>query len=457
MPKSQSIRKTTVGDIDADVLAYTAGRDVELDRALIAADCLGTAAHAIMLSELPLRRPILSRSEARKVCVELGRIAQAARAGRFVILPEDQDGHLAIERTLTRRLGDAGKRIHTARSRNDQVATALRIYSREELLGAIEETAGLARALIAFGRRHARVPMAGRTHLQPAMPSSVGLWAAAWGEGLLDDLDLLLAAFALNDQCPLGAAASYGVPLPINRPRTAQLLGFSRPAHTTLHAIHTRGKVDAVILHALGQAMVTISRLAQDLILFSMPEFGYVSLPRAFCTGCSIMPQKSIPDVCELARARAARVLALGSMVSEILRGMPSGYQRDLQETKEPLMEGFATTRATLRIFTAMIPGIEVHRDALRRGFTPDVFATDRALELVAEGMPFRDAYHHVKAHLSDLQAADPRKAIADKRHLGAPMGVDYAALQQRAARARSWASARRRTLARVESRLLGS
>lgn len=445
-----------MGAIDADVLAYTAGRDLVLDRALVAADCLGTAAHVTMLSEMKLNRPILRRSEARKVCAELGRIAQSARAGRFVIRSEDQDGHLAIERTLTERLGDTGKRIHTARSRNDQVATALRVYSREQLLGTIEETASLARALIAFGRRHARMPMAGRTHLQPAMPSSVGLWSAAWGEGLLDDLDLLVGAYALNDQCPLGAAASYGVPLPINRTRTAKLLGFSRPSHTVLHANHTRGKVDAAILNALGQVMITVSRLAEDLILFSMPEFGYFSLPRAFCTGSSIMPQKSNPDVCELARARAARVLALGSSVNEILRGLPSGYQRDLQETKEPLMEGFDTARATLRIFTAMIPRVSVNRDALLKGFTPDIFATDRALQLVAQGMPFRDAYDYVKGHLDELSSVNPRKAIAAKRHLGAPMGIDFRALLSRAAKGATWAKVRSRALARIEAALLG-
>ena len=456
LSSQRPVKITTVGAIDADVLAYTAGRDLTLDRALIAADCLGTAAHVTMLSEMRLPRPILRRSEARQVCAELGRIAQSARAGRFVIRPEDQDGHLAIERMLTERLGDTGKRIHTARSRNDQVATALRIYSRDQLLGAIEETSALARTLIAFGRRHARVPMAGRTHLQPAMPSSVGLWAAAWGEGLLDDLDLLTGAYALNDQCPLGAAASYGVPLPLHRTRTARLLGFSRPSHTVLHANHTRGKVDAAILNALGQVMITISRLAEDLILFSMPEFGYFSLPRAFCTGSSIMPQKSNPDVCELARARAARVLAMGASVNEILRGLPSGYQRDLQETKEPLMEGFDVTRATLRIFAAMIPGIAVHRDALLRGFTPDVFATDRALQLVAGGMPFRDAYDFVKAHLHDLGATDPRKAIAEKRHLGAPMGIDFRALRSRATKGAAWAAGRRRALARIEAALLG-
>jgi argininosuccinate lyase len=287
------------------------------------------------------------------------------------------------------------------------------------------------------------------------MPSSVGLWAAAWAEDLMDDTALLFHACELNDQCPLGSAASYGTPLPIDRALTADLLGFSRPAHTVLHANHTRGKVDAVILGALGQVMITLSRLAQDLILFSMPEFGYFRLPKAFCTGSSIMPQKSNPDVCELARARAARVLALGSTVNEILRALPSGYNRDLQETKEPLLEGFSVTRATLRIFDPMIAGTVADREALLRGFTPDVFATDRALELVGGGMPFRDAYHHVKGRLDELRTVDPVKALRRKTHLGAPMGVDYNLLRSRADHAARMSRKERQRLDRVERRLL--
>lgn len=456
MATSRGTRATTVGSIDDEVLAYTAGRDLELDRSLLAADCLGTAAHATMLSELPLRPPLLSRAAAARIRRELARITVLARAGRFTIRPEDQDGHLAIERALTERLGADGRRVHTARSRNDQAATALRIYMREELVATLDETAALADVWLVFGRKHRRVPMVGRTHLQPAMPSSVGLWAAAWAEDLLDDARLLRGALELNDQCPLGSAASYGVPLPIDRARTARLLGFREPTHTVLYAGHTRGKLEAITLAALGQVMITCSRMAQDLVLFTMPEFGYFELPRAFCTGSSIMPQKWNPDVCELARARAARVLALGAATNEILRAQPSGYNRDLQETKEPIIEGFATTRSTLRIFAPMIAGTAVCPDALRRAFTPEVYATDRALELVAQGVPFRDAYHEVKANLAALAARDPDEALRMKTHLGAPMGVDFALLRRRARAVRTFAAGERRRLARVERNLLG-
>lgn len=447
---------TTVGAIDAEVLAYTAGRDITLDLALIEADCLGTAAHVRMLADMKIRPPVLTRKEAARVCAELGRISERAKSGAFVIRPEDQDGHLAIERSLTECLGDLGKRVHTARSRNDQVATALRIYSRNELLGVLAETAALADVLLRFAQAHAQVPMAGRTHLQPAMPSTVGLWAAAWAEGLLDDAALVCGAYVLNDQCPLGSAASYGVPLPINRRQTADVLYFSRPSHTVLHANHTRGKVDAAILNALGQVMITLSRIAQDLILFTLPEFGYFTLPKSFCTGSSIMPQKSNPDVCELARARAAKVLALSSGMNEILRGLPSGYNRDLQETKEPLMDGFSITRSTLRVFAPMMAGTQVHEEALLRGFTPDIFATDRALELVAQGVPFRDAYHHVKAHLDELEHVDPKEAVAKKTHLGAPMGIDFDCLTLRAQAVRDFAASESSELASLNRRLFG-
>ena len=456
MGAARRVRKTTVGTIDEAVLAYTVGRDLELDRSLVAPDCLGTAAHAVMLSRMRLRPPVLTPPDARRVVGVLCEILTAARAGRFAIRPEDQDCHLAIERTLTERLGDLGKRVHTARSRNDQVATALRLFGKEQLLGGLGETAALARVLIEFGERHAHLPMVGRTHMQPAMPSSVGLWSTAWAEDLLDDAVLLIDAYELNDQCPLGSAASYGVPLPIDRRLTARLLGFSRATHNVLYANHSRGKIESVILAALGQVMITLSRLAQDLILFSLPEFGCFILPRAFCTGSSIMPQKSNPDVLELVRARAARVLAFGAAVREILRAAPSGYNRDLQETKEPFLEGLAVTRASLRILAPLIAGTRPDAEALRAGFTPDVFATDRALEMVAAGVPFRDAYHHVKEHLDDLRAVDPAAALAKKTHLGAPAGIDFAALRARVEEAEAIGASERADYERAISRLMG-
>ena len=428
MASKKSQRRTTVGVIDAEVLAYTAGRDVALDWSLIEADCVGTAAHVTMLSRMPKACRVLSQADAKKVIAELVAILRRAQAGRFAITLEDQDVHLAVERNLTAKLGDLGKKVHTCRSRNDQVAVDLRLFAKEELLGALAELASLAGVLNDFARRHAAVPMVGRTHLQPAMPSSVGLWASAHAEALLDDAAIVLSAYHLNDQCPLGAAASYGVPLPIDRQLVSDLLGFSRPVGNVLHAINSRGKLESVILGALTQVMLTVSRLAQDLVLFTMPEFGYFVLPDAFCTGSSIMPQKKNPDVLELVRSRAARVTACQTAVLDIVRSAPSGYNRDLQDAKEPFMEGLAMTRATLRILAPLIAGLGVNREALREAFTPDVFATDRALELVAGGMPFRDAYHYVKAHLDELQNTDPAAALAKKTHLGAPAGLDFAA-----------------------------
>ena len=449
-----NLRQTVVGRIADEVLEYTAGRDRILDLELVEADCLGSAAHAIMLSRLPVRPPVLTPEDARRVVAALGAIAREAAQGRFEITAEDQDVHLALERALTQRLGELGRRIHTARSRNDQVAVDLRLYGKRQLMEAAAEAAALAETLIAFARRHTRVPMVGRTHQQPAMPSSVGLWAAAHAESLLDDCVLLINAFELNDQCPLGAAAGYGVPLPLDRDLVADLLGFSRPTQTTLYAIHARGKIEAAILSALGQVMLTLSRLAQDLIFFSMPEFGYFSLPREFCTGSSIMPQKNNPDVLELVRAKCARVLAEEQAVREILRAAPGGYNRDVQETKEPFLEGLRTTRSTLRSLRPLLAGVEVHSDRLRAAFTPDVFATDRALELVAEGLPFRDAYRQVKEHLDELANRDPDEALAKKTHRGAPAGIDFDALRRRARAAARFAADERRAYERMRARL---
>ena len=449
-------RKTTVGEVDAGVLAYTAGQDRVLDAALVEADCFGTAAHATMLSRLALQPPLLTPADAQAIVAELRNVLADAAAGKFAITLEDQDVHLAVERRLTEKLGDLGKRVHACRSRNDQVAVDLRLFAKVRLQEAALAAAELARALLAFARRHEKVPMVGRTHMQPAMPSSVGLWASAWAESLLDDLVLLRTAYELNDQCPLGSAASYGVPLPIDRQLTSDLLGFARPVHNVLHANQARGKLEAIILSALGQAMLTLSRFAQDLILFSMPEFGYFRLPAEFTTGSSIMPQKRNPDVPELLRAKAAKVLAYANLVAEIVRAAPSGYNRDLQETKAPFMEGFELAISSLRILAPLVAGLEVDAAALRRGFGPDVYATDRALELVAQGMPFRDAYHEVKANLDKLAGYDPDAALAAKRHLGAPLGLDFAAMDARAQEAETWARREQERHRACRDRLLG-
>ena len=455
-PKKKNAR-TVVGAIDPDVLAFTVGQDPVLDLRLAEWDCYGTAAHVTMLSRMKTKPRLFTKEECAAVLRELAKIRDAARAGKFKITEEDQDCHLAIERTLTERLGDLGKRVHTGRSRNDQSATAIRLFARDQLNGEWGEVVDLAEALVRFGKRHRKVPMVGRTHLQPAMPSSVGVWATAWAEELLEDGEMQVGAYDVVNRCPLGSAASYGVPLPIGRLLTSDLLGFQEPVENVLAAGNSRGKVEATVLAVLAQTMVTLSRLAQDLILFSMPEFGYFTLPREFCTGSSIMPQKYNPDVCELVRSKAAQVCGLSATANAILVGMPGGYNRDLQDTKKLLVEGFDTTRASLRILARLVGGLEVHPDRLRAAFAdPGVFATDRALELVAGGMPFRDAYHQVRDHLEDLRGMDPDEAIAKKTHRGAPGGLDFGYYDDWIRRIeRPCLAQRRRKVARALDKLL--
>jgi len=442
MALRNTTRKTTVGAIDSSVLDFTAGSDLQLDLALVQADCIGSAAHATMLSRMSVRPKIITDSERRSVIRELKAIMQRAATGQFSISMDDQDVHLAVERILTAKLGDLGKKIHTGRSRNDQVALDLRLFAREQLIETVGEVLTLAEALVRFARQHVEVPMVGRTHMQPAMPSSVGLWASAHAESLLDDVSLLMGVYELNDQCPLGSAASYGVPIPIDRALTSQLLGFSRPVHNVLYANNARGKIESLILQAMVQVMLSLSRMAQDLMLYTMPEFGYFTLPVEYGTGSSIMPQKNNPDVVELVRARVARVMSCEMAVLDIARGLPSGYNRDLQETKGPFMEGISMVRGCLAILPQMIERMEVNREALLKGFTPGVFATDRALELVGQGMPFRDAYHYIKANLGELESMDPVESVRKKTHLGAPLGLDFGWYESRLKAGYEWKQA---------------
>jgi len=456
MTKKQQSKKTTVGEVNADVLAFTAGKDVILDRALIVADCLGSAAHATMLSRVPVKPALFTKVELKKVINALAEIISKAEAGKFEITLEDQDVHLAVERNLTFKLGDLGKKIHTGRSRNDQVALDLRLYGREQLTGAMTEVCDLAQVLLEMGREHVSVPMVGRTHMQPGMPSSVGLWATAYTESLLDDVAMLIQAYELNDRSPLGSAASYGVPLPIDRQLVSDLLGFSAPCHNVLYANNSRGKMESIILMAMSQVMLTLSRLAQDLMIFTMPEFGYFQLPDAYCTGSSIMPQKKNPDVLELVRAKASRVQADMQAVFDLVKNSPSGYNRDLQEAKEVFMNGIETTRSSVRIMAAMLAETKINAEKLIAGFTPDVFATDRALELVATGMPFRDAYHHVKANLKELENYDPHLAIAKKQHVGATAGLNFSIYTDRINAAREFIENEQKITSKSYSKLLG-
>ena len=446
--------KKTITDrtIDADVLAYTVGDDPVLDLALVKWDCMGTAAHVTMLSEMKgLRRPVVTKAEAAKVRRELGRIVALAEKGRFRILTEDQDVHMAVERMLTERLGDLGKKIHTGRSRNDQVAVDVRLHMKDEILRAESEAVALAAELRSFGRRAGAVPLVGRTHLQPAMPSTVEMWATGHAEMILDQLENLEAAYRLADLNPLGSAAGYGVPLPLDRRRTTELLGFSRTIHNCFGASMARGECEASLLSALAQMMAVLSRLAEDTILFSMPEFAYFKLPREYCTGSSIMPQKFNPDVLELVRSKAAQVLGLQTAALSLLHAMPGGYNRDLQDCKWLYMKGLDIARTTLRILAKVVKGLKVDAAKCRAAFSPGVFATDVALRKVAEGTPWRDAYHDVRDQFAalydgkpaEVAAIDPDDAVAAKAHEGTTGGIDHALYERREREALKGVSAR--------------
>lgn len=416
--------KTITGDVDPDVLDYTVGDDPVLDMGLVRWDCLGTAAHVTMLSEMPVTPPVVTKDEAARVRAAL---AEVVADKTFVVREQDQDVHMAVETRLTEMLGDLGKKIHTGRSRNDQVAVDVRLHIKDQILGLEGELADLASALVDFGKAHDRVPMVGRTHLQPAMPSSVGVWATGHAEMILDQTANLEAAYTMNDACPLGSAAGYGVPLPLNRQRTSDLLGFARPMHNVFGASMGRGEDEAALLSALAQLMAVLSRLAEDMILFSMPEFGYFTLPRAYCTGSSIMPQKYNPDVLELVRSKTAQVLGLATASLSMLHAMPGGYNRDLQDCKGLYMKGLSITRTTLRILAKFVQGMGIDETKLRAGFIPGVFATDVALRKVAAGTPWREAYHQVRDNLEALATEDADAAVAAKTHLGATAGLDYA------------------------------
>jgi len=421
--------------LNALMEAFTVGEDPVLDARLVNADCVASMAHAAMLRSIG----ILSPAEQEALHAELARIIAANRAGKFAITRSDEDVHTAIENHLVAAVGDAGKKLHTGRSRNDQVLAALRLWTRGFLFAFHGAGLALARRLLDFAEAHAKTPMPGRTHLQTAMPSSVGLWAAAFAEELLDDLSLSRHAFTLVDCSPLGSAASYGVPLPLDREMVAELLGFARVQNNVLYSNNSRGKLESIVLEAVEHAVLTLSRLAQDLILYSLPEFGYFALPAELCSGSSIMPQKRNPDGLELVRARSAAISARLLSIKMVLRSLPSGYNRDLQETKGPFLRGCEEGLACVRIMDLTVEKLVVDDAALRAGFTPEIFATDRALQLVAEGVPFRDAYRDVGRSLDKLAAMDPVEAIGRRTSTGTPGNLRLDVPRAAASREAEW------------------
>ncbi|HAV43488.1 TPA: argininosuccinate lyase [bacterium] len=436
-------------ELNREIECFTVGEDYLLDQALVKADAIGTLAHAKTLEQAG----ILNSYEVESLKKVLLKILKED----ITITPEEEDVHTAIENYLTKELGELGKNIHTARSRNDQILIDLRLYSKERLFEVEETLLESCRKLYSLAQRHRDIPMPGRTHFRVAMPSSVGLWAGAFLESLLDDLILLESAYSLNNQSPLGSAAGYGVSLNIDRKFTAGLLGFAKVQNNVLYASNSRGKIEAVILSALSQVMIDLSKLATDLIIFTAPEFGYFELPKELCPGSSIMPQKYNPAALEILRAKTNVVISYLFEVLNIISSLPSGYNQDFQETKGPLMRGFEITLASLKVAGLVISNLKVNEESLLRGFSDDIFAADEALRLVRQGMTFRDAYQEVAKHLERLEASDPKENILSKTHLGAPGNLGLEVTKERMDEAASKLKKQKEVYLNAISSLLGA
>ena len=404
--------------VAAWVQRFTVGEDYRWDTLLLPYDIEGTRAHAAGLHRIG----ILSDAELRAVSEALDALKAEVAAGRVVVRPEDEDAHTVIETYLTKRLGDTGKKIHTGRSRNDQVLTAIRLFLKDGLREAGRQVARLVEQLCELGTAYNDALMPGYTHLQQAMPSTAGLWALGYAELLLSDLAALRHAFDQVDVSPLGSAAGYGVPfLELPREEVAQRLGFrTLQLHVTAVQL-SRGKLELHAAHALVQVGATLNRMASDLVLFNSQEFGFVELPPEFCTGSSIMPQKQNPDVPELVRAGYHRLLAEMNVLLTLPANLPSGYHRDLQLTKEAVVRCVLHAHDLLTAMVQLLPGLRFRRDRMQAACTPALLATAEALRRVAEGVPFREAYRQAAAALDSLPQPDPETVLRAYRVDGYP------------------------------------
>ena len=386
------------GGVERALFDFTAGSDRQWDARLLRWDIVGSLGHVEGLRAAKL----LNSTQHRRLRQGLRAALAAADAGALRLGRGVEDVHTAVEHWLTERLGRTGEMLHTGRSRNDQVACDLRLYLKDSLLAAQSRAAGLAGALLGLARREQRTLWPGYTHLRRAMPSSVGLWAAGYAEGLLDTIESLPDLWRQVDRSPLGSAAGYGAPLPLDREATAQALGFAGLDQVVSSVQQGRGKLEAAALFWSVQLGLDLGRLAADVILLSGEEFGFLVLPAALATGSSIMPQKRNPDLFELIRAGAAATEGDLAAVLAIRGKLTAGYHRDFQLLKEPLMRGIERLAAAVTMATAALPRLEVRRDRCLAALEGGAMATDEAMRRVETGTPFRTAYREVAALVRD-------------------------------------------------------
>jgi argininosuccinate lyase len=378
--------------VNAEIDRFTVGRDREMDLYLANHDVLGSMAHITMLQSIGL----LTAEELAVLLEELKRIYATAERGEFVIEDGIEDVHSQVELMLTRRLGDVGKKIHSGRSRNDQVLVDLKLFTRAQLKQVAESVEQLFGVLIAQSNRYKDVLMPGYTHLQIAMPSSFGLWFGAYAESLVDDMVMLQAAFRICNRNPLGSAAGYGSSFPLNREMTTRLLGFDSMNYNVVYAQMGRGKMERNVAFALASIAGTVSKMAFDACMFSSQNFGFVKLPDECTTGSSIMPHKKNPDVFELTRAKCNKLQALPQQIMMIMNNLPSGYFRDLQIIKEVFLPAFDELQDCLHMATYIMDKLKINEHILDNDLYTPIFSVEEVNRLATAGMPFRDAYKKV-------------------------------------------------------------
>ena len=440
---------------DQAMLDYTSSDDRPWDARLLRWDVLGSLGHIEGLRASRLLGP----TEYTRLRGGLRAALAEVDAGQLTVAPHQEDIHTAVEDWLTRRLPGIGERLHTGRSRNDQVACDLRLYLKDRLLALHAAALELATALVAFAGRHRTALWPGYTHQRRAMPSSVGLWAGAYAEGVLDTAEALAGLWPLVDRSPLGSAAGYGVPLPLRREVAARALGFAGLDRNVATVQGGRGKLEAAALFWCTQLGHELGRLSQDVILFSAEEFGYLVLPAELATGSSIMPHKRNPDLFELTRGRAAALEGDLVTLLQIKGKLAGGYQRDFQLLKEPLMRGLERTAAMLGVVTHVLPRLEVNRERAAAALEGGALATDEVMRRVEEGRPFRTAYREVAAALragERLAAPTPAKILARRSSTGGLGNLGLDVSRARIRRGRAWQAGERRRFDRAMGRLAG-
>ncbi len=410
-------KKKTVS-IDPLVEQYNAGDDIVYDQELIPYDVQGSLAYGKMLH----RHGILNKEELNKLDKGMAEIMKLYKEGKFILTVEDEDCHTKIENYLTEKYGDIGKKIHTARSRNDQILVTMRLFLKEKALNLKTLGLKLVEDILVAAKKYEFVPMPGYTHMQKAMPTSLGTWYGAFAESLIDDIKVLIAiSDILVDQNPLGSGAGYGSPFSFDRDKLSKDLGLKKTQNNVIYCHNSRGKIEGMVLEACCQIMLTLNKLASDLLFYTTQEFRFFTVPDEISTGSSIMPQKKNLDVAELIRGRAATVIACRNEMTMNILNKISGYHRDGQEIKRPLFLGLRYTEMSLKVASIVIKKLKPNEKNLLDDMSPELFAAHKAFEMVKHGKSFRDAYVEVGANINKIviHKEDIVRMLKESRHQG--------------------------------------